>query len=799
MKNGILAYCVAVALLLVLLAACGADPTPTSPPPTEAVQAPTATPLPPTDTPVPSATPRPTSTPTPKPTDTPSPTPTPVAVFEEAACPFDLPQGQEEGETVECGYLVVPEDRGDPESRTIRLAVAIFHHPDGDPEPDPVIYLEGGPGGSALEFVDVGFEDQSAPVFAANRDLILFDQRGVGLSEPALDCPELTELSIELLDNEKDGRVLTYQEMDDLHLETLLACEEDLHQIADLTAYNTIASAADVDDLRRVLGYDQVNLWGISYGTRLALGVMRDHPGGVRSAVIDSVFPPDVDSEVAAPANIDRALDLLLDSCAADAGCDSAYPDLRGVLFDLVDRLNQEPAAFPVQDLLTGERYDAIMSGDDLLGLLVHTLYQTDVIPLLPRIIYDATEGHYEFVSRILGVLLATQEAMSDGMRYSVDCSEEVAFSSQEAHRAAVAEYPELAGIFTETSDGPMGFALCAAWDSGQAGPSENEPITSEVPTLVMGGQYDPVTPPDWGRRAAETLPNSFFFEYPGVGHGASPGTGCASDMMTAFLIDPTTAPDDACIHEMGPPQFVPPLDAGAIELEPFADDQMDITGVFPSGWTKEDNGVFLREASGLDATVLIEQAVPASASELLGLYVDLLEMDGLPESVGERSVDGQTWTLYAVQYQDQPGDMAIAEREGLALIVFLISEPGERDTLYEAVFLPAVDALELLAQPAANVGHAFMKALKNGNYDRAFALCDPDLQEEFGSTADMEEWLVASDIAPVEWSFPERNIFPDRVQVLGLVTLEGDREAIVELLLVDVDDEWRVAGFRVQ
>ncbi|NIV33457.1 MAG: alpha/beta fold hydrolase, partial [Anaerolineae bacterium] len=327
------------------------------------------TPVSPTDTPEPTAMPQPTVTPTPEPTDTPSPTPAPVAVFEDAACPFDLPEGQEEGETVECGYLVVPEDRSNPEGRKLRLAVAIFHHPDGDPEPDPVIYLEGGPGGSALEFVDLGFEDQSAPVFAANRDLILFDQRGVGLSEPALDCPGLTELGIELLDNEIDGRVLTYREMDDLHLETALACEEDLHEIADLTAYNTIASAADVDDLRRALGYDQVNLWGISYGTRLALGIMRDYPDGVRSVVIDSVFPPDVESEVEAPANMDRALDLLLDSCAADEGCDSAYPDLRGVLFGMVDRLNEEPAAFPVSDLLTGDRYDAVMSGDDLLGL----------------------------------------------------------------------------------------------------------------------------------------------------------------------------------------------------------------------------------------------------------------------------------------------------------------------------------------------------------------------------------------------------------------------------------------------
>jgi hypothetical protein len=314
-----------------------------------------------------------------------------------------------------------------------------------------------------------------------------------------------------------------------------------------------------------------------------------------------------------------------------------------------------------------------------------------------------------------------------------------------------------------------------------------------------MSGQYDPVTPPDWGRRAAETLPNSFFFEYPGVGHGASPGTGCPADMMTAFLNDPTTAPDDACIGEMGPPEFIPPLDAGTIELEPFADDDMNITGVYPTGWSREGNGVFMRDESDLDATVLIAQAAPVSARDLLEYYAGLLEMGDVPESAGEREADGLAWTLYEAQYQDQPADMALTERDGLALILMLVSEPSERDALYEAVFLPAVDALELLAQPAADVGHAFLKALKNENYARAFELCDPDLQEEFGSAAGLEEWLADNDIAPVEWSFPERNMLPNMVQILGFITLEGDLQAYVELLMVDVDGEWRVAGFRVQ
>jgi len=233
--------------------------------------------------------------------------------------------------------------------------------------------------------------------------------------------------------------------------------------------------------------------------------------------------------------------------------------------------------------------------------------------------------------------------------------------------------------------------------------------------------------------------------------------------------------------------------------LEPFIDEEMNISGMIPTGWTSQGNGVFTRETSQLDATVLIAQAGPVSAADLLTLWVDQLELDEMPESVGERKANGLTWTLYSIQFQDLPADLALSERDGLALIVLLVSEPREREVMSEAVFLPAVDALVPLAQPAADVGNAFMKALKNADYAGAYELCDPDLQEELGSVADLGEWMVANGIEPVEWSFPERNLVGDMVQVLGIGTFAGDQEGMVELLLIQVDGEWHVAGFRVQ
>ncbi len=216
-----------------------------------------------------------------------------------------------------------------------------------------------------------------------------------------------------------------------------------------------------------------------------------------------------------------------------------------------------------------------------------------------------------------------------------------------------------------------------------------------------MAGEYDPITPPDWGRHAAETLKNSFFFEYPGMGHGTSLGGGCPTEMMIAFLEDPTRAPDDTCIGEMGGPQWAVPAEgAEAIVLEPFTNTQMGIQGVVPAGWTETSLGVYARRSSGLDAAVIIAQAAPMSADSLLGLLVGQLGLKAPPASVGERQANGLTWTLYAVEVQGLSIDFALAESGKLGLIVLLQSTAEEHDALYQAVFLPVIDALKPIAGP---------------------------------------------------------------------------------------------------
>ncbi len=471
--------------------------------------------------------------------------------FQTAACRFVLPDGLVEGEDLQCGYLTVEETRGAPQSRLIRLAVAIFHPPGGATQPDPVIYLSGGPGVSALEMIRYQFDILSEAAFATGRDLIVFDQRGVGLSQPALDCPEYDRLSLDLLDHQVNGEEVSEAQTSEIIPDVLRACRERLSQSADLRAYSTAANAADVQDLQMALGFQQVNLWGGSYGTRLALEIMRGYPQGLRSVVLDAVYPPDVDLYIQAPANFKQALTRMFAACQDNQVCSQAFPNLQEVFFDTVDRLNADPVVGEVINPFTGERYKAWMNGNTLLALTFQLLYDSKIRYLIPQYIYAAHQGDYTSFELARGSMIGLMSLSSRGMTFSVLCQDELAFSSYAEYQAEMAKFPEIAGMYTNSILGGLAYQICQEWQVGQADPSANQPVYSQVPTLVMNGEFDPVTPPAWGQHAAETLETAFVYVYPGVGHGAGTLVGCPRQMMTAFLEEPTTAPDDTCITEM--------------------------------------------------------------------------------------------------------------------------------------------------------------------------------------------------------------------------------------------------------
>ena len=686
-------------LLLFVTVACDGDDEPAEPTPTEAVASETEDPTP-TTAPTEAPTEVPTEEPTeePEPTATVEPTAAPTEVpalaayeplFETADCQFAEPAGFD----IECGYLTVPENRSDIENgRTVRLHVAIFHSDNPDKAADPVIYLEGGPGGDALETVPLIFASRFAP-FAVDRDFIMIDQRGTGYSEPSLACPEMIDLRDDTIEME-----LTDEEALAFSLEALDECRARLaREGVDFSAYNSAENAADVNDLRLALGYDEWNLFGISYGTRLAQTIMRDYPEGLRGVILDSAYPLEVNLFTDTPANVDRALNTLFAGCAADEACVAAYPDLETVFWDTVALLETEAAPIQVFDLQNGETFDTFFDGDGLIGIVFQGLYSNEIIPVLPQLIYEASAGEFALVETLLSAFMLNSEYISLGMQFAVQCNEEAVFTEPGSPAAAAAAYPELENFFAGlTNLSEVTLDVCQDWGVDEAPAIENEAISSSVPTLVMAGEYDPITPPAWGEQVAANLDNSVFFLYPGVGHGASISGECPTEMAIAFLNDPTSAPDDSCVADMAAPAFTIAGETAAVTLVPYSNDDFGIAGVVPEGWTEQAPGVFARGQSGTDQTAIIFQALSADlgADFLLGLLEQQLQMPAAPELAQELTFGDLTWQLYeSTGILGLSVDIAVTTTDDLVITVVMLSEAADRDALYEMVYLPMIEA----------------------------------------------------------------------------------------------------------
>ncbi len=621
----------------------------------------------------------------------PSPTPaassTPITSgvprAESTKCWFDGPRGV----TVECSYLIVPEDHTKPDGPTLKLAVARFKSDSSTPAPDPIVYLEGGPGGSPLRSYIGQFSTYFGPLLD-HRDLILFDQRGTGYSQPALDCPEYNQLVMDTLDQN-----LSADQSDALANKALLQCHDRLvKDNVNLAVFNSAQNAADIASLQKAFGLDKINLYGISYGTRLALTAMRDVPQGIRSVVIDSVFPPQADLYSQIPANGARAMEVLFHTCAADADCNGAYPNLRDVFFQTVNQLNQQPLTFTMT-LHSGEKPAALMNGDSFLGLLFQSLYATEVLPYLPRLIYDVHNGNAAMAGALQADFLSTLDKISTGMQDSVQCNEELPFSTIDDLNATLAQYPQYEALASKGI-----YNLCKAWVAPTANANENQPVTSDIPTLIFSGEFDPITPPAWGQETAKTLSKSFFFQLPHAGHGASLSNDCPRSILLAFIDDPTKQPDSTCIAKtMTTVPFALPIKAADIKMKPFTNSQLGLSGVAPDTWQSVQPGIYTPSGTSADVYALLEQAAPVKPDAFLNLLASQFEQAEMKvtfDKAGTHQANGLAWTLYTAQASILGLDVALAERDNVTYIVMLQSLVDDRAVLHDAIFVPAIDAL---------------------------------------------------------------------------------------------------------
>ncbi len=474
---------------------------------------------------------------------------TPTTAFHAASCPFKLGDGIVEGQSVNCGYVTVPENRSLNNGRTVRLAVAIFKTVLVASDPDPVIRLDGGPGGPSLEGWGHYVTSANFNSLVFNHDLIMFDQRGTGYSQPSLNCPEILNLQFATISHH-----LSREAGEKLQVQAARACHDRLLGLGiDLNAYNTLEDAADVRDLIQALGYKQMTLYGVSYGTRLALTVMRLYPSVIHAVVLDSVYPPQK-NRTDLPGTAQRAFHVLFQGCAASSSCNQRYPDLETVFYKLVNDLNANPISFQATDPYTNKSYPVSFAGDDLIFWLFSALYDTWFIPQLPATIFQMRDHHYSQLAHIYG-FVEFDDTLSDGLFYSAACGEDWAFlTQQDLAMATQGVDPQIQPAWA--TELQQEYDICQLWKVKRLPPVQKQAVTSEIPTLILSGEYDPITPPANGQLTRQALKNSYFFLFPGMGHGEYSNSDCVNTIISAFEDNPTQKPSGDCINSLSEPAF---------------------------------------------------------------------------------------------------------------------------------------------------------------------------------------------------------------------------------------------------
>jgi pimeloyl-ACP methyl ester carboxylesterase len=434
--------------------------------------------------------------------------------------------------TANCGTLTVYENRAAGSGRQIDLNIAIVRAVSRKPEADPLFFIPGGPGEAATEsyaLLATAFNQINQ-----KRDIILVDQRGTGKSHP-LQCP----------DDAGSSQAASDPGPQEIQAE-LKKCLAALD--ADPRFYTTAIAMDDLDQVRAVLGYDKINLYGGSYGTRAALAYMRQYPEHVRSAILDGVNPTDWSLGLSSPADAQRVLEAIFERCSADADCHKAFPNVQEEFVALLKKLDQGSVTVDLDHPASGERTSLTITRDVFANTIHQLSYTAETAALLPLLIHSAyARNDY---SRLAAMTLSTSSqissSLSPGMRFSVICSEDQPFFAGQ-------ELPEgyLGDMVTRSFDN-----ICQVWPHGAIPADFKQPVRSAIPTLLISGELDPATPPSNGEQAARTLSNSLHLVVPGMGH-INIFRGCIPKIANDFIDQGSIKNlETACVQELKPMPF---------------------------------------------------------------------------------------------------------------------------------------------------------------------------------------------------------------------------------------------------
>jgi pimeloyl-ACP methyl ester carboxylesterase len=449
------------------------------------------------------------------------------------------------GQEFTFGYLEVLENRNDPDSRTIEIPIYIFKSRSHNPKRDPIIYTVGGPGSTTMPSAQY----MNYYKYLDDRDFILVEQRGNYYAKPHLDCPEWSQAIYE--SNQPDFDRKDYNMVFE---NAAKKCRERLENIGiDLNGYNTNEIAADINDLVNVLEIEKYNLLTISYSTKIAQVLMRDYPDKIRSVVMDSPLPLEVSYDEESVQNILESVSKLLADCENDEKCNAAYPNIEARFFKYLEEKTINPLRVEIENPKNGDSETFYLKGDDLITVFTSAL--TGDVPNIPFEINRLLNNDLTSIKEQLSYLFELpDEGAGIGMRLSVWCSEENSFNSMDRIEEETTKHPELKGMSPALYDSK----ICEIWGVKSVSEIENKSITSNIPVLLISGEYDELTPSKWAKSMVPNFSNSYHLIFKGWKHTPTTNWGnqCAMQAANDFFNDPSEKPNPACFEGIGKPVF---------------------------------------------------------------------------------------------------------------------------------------------------------------------------------------------------------------------------------------------------
>lgn len=418
----------------------------------------------------------------------------------------------------ECGTWSALEDPGNAQGKRIDLKVAVLkaRAKPRDKAPDPLFLLAGGPGQGAIESF-VPMVDHAFRWVRERRDIVLVDQRGTGDSN-RMSCEFDRDWEPEGLDSDLTAVA-----------EWFADCKAKLP--GDVRFYTTSVAIDDLDAVRRAMGLAQINLYGGSYGTRVALAYLRKYPEATRSVIIDGVVPQDMPLGPQISLESQRAAEQMFARCAADEACAKAFPDLARDFDTVIERLRGKPISVVIRDPISGARLETQLTYEGVAGAVRMLLYSTESVSLLPLLIHAAAEGDYTpLAAQATLVRQQMSDMMAIGMHNAVICTEDAPYYADDP-----ATHKRMRETYLGTFAFEMLSKVCADWPKGVMDEGFKEAVTSDKPVLLLSGEIDPITPPANGEHALKTLTNAQHLVAPNQGHIVA-GRGCAPKLIGEFL-----------------------------------------------------------------------------------------------------------------------------------------------------------------------------------------------------------------------------------------------------------------------